>query len=146
MMKAYPSPWLVPTDGSFNRDSFSTAPPEDAPGDKACKKKLRKEIRQIDELQRRLYADDRKSLLLLFQAMDAAGKDSTIRNVFGPLNPQGCRVTGFKAPEPKELAHDYLWRVHAQSPATGEIVVFNRSHYEDVLVVRVHSLVPEERW
>ena len=138
MMKASESTWLVPTDGSFDRNCFSTTPPDDAPGDKACKKRLRKEVKQIDELQRRLYAGDRKSLLLLFQAMDAAGKDSTIRAVLRGVNPAGCQVSSFKQPSSEELDHDFLWRSVKRLPDRGRIGVFNRSYYEEVLVVRVH--------
>ncbi|MFG0244126.1 MAG: polyphosphate kinase 2 family protein [Phycisphaerales bacterium JB054] len=97
-------------------------------------------------LQYRLWAEGKRSVLVVLQGMDTAGKDGTIRHVFGPLNPQGVRVYGFKQPTPEELAHDYLWRVHRKTPAHGRIVIFNRSHYEDVLVVRVHGLVPEEVW
>ena len=100
------------------------------------------EIGQIDELQRRLYADDRKSLLLLFQAMDAAGKDSTIRAVLRGVNPAGCQVFSFKQPSAEELDHDFLWRSSRRLPERGRIGVFNRSYYEEVLVVRVH---PEDR-
>jgi PPK2 family polyphosphate:nucleotide phosphotransferase len=103
-------------------------------------------LRRMQELQEILFAEGRHSLLIVLQAMDAAGKDSTIRHVFGPLNPQGCRVTGFKVPSEAERARDYLWRVHQETPGRGEIRVFNRSHYEDVLIVRVKNLVEEERW
>lgn len=110
------------------------------------KKALAKLIKRMQELQEVLYAEGKHSLLVVLQALDAGGKDSTIRNVFGPLNPQGCRVTGFKAPSSRELAHDYLWRVHGETPGRGEIRVFNRSHYEDVLIVRVKNFVPKARW
>jgi PPK2 family polyphosphate:nucleotide phosphotransferase len=93
-----------------------------------------------------MFADGRPKVLVVVQATDTGGKDGMVRKVFGPLNPQGVRVAYFKAPTEIELAHDYLWRVHAQVPAAGELVVFNRSHYEDVLIVRVHDLVPEKRW
>ncbi len=99
---------------------------------------------ESDVLQERLYAESKRSLLVVFQAMDAGGKDSTIRKVFSGLNPQGVRVWNFKAPTPTELAHDFLWRVHRRVPGDGYIGVFNRSHYEDVLVVRVHGLASEE--
>jgi PPK2 family polyphosphate:nucleotide phosphotransferase len=102
--------------------------------------------RRLQALQYRLYAENRRSLLICLQAMDAGGKDGTIRHVVGPLNPQGTRVHCFKEPSAEEAAHDFLWRVHGQVPARGEIVIFNRSHYEDVLVVRVHDLVPEKVW
>ena len=106
-------------------------------------KRLRRELR---ELQARLYAEDKQKLLIVFQAIDAGGKDGTIRRVFQGVNPQGVRVTSFKAPSKEELAHDFLWRVHKAVPAKGMIGVFNRSHYEDVLVVRVHNIVPEAVW
>ncbi|MCA9971172.1 MAG: polyphosphate kinase 2 family protein [Anaerolineales bacterium] len=101
---------------------------------------------QLVELQRRFYADGRRKLLIVFQAMDAGGKDGTIRNVFRGVNPQGVRVHSFKVPSKVELAHDFLWRIHQVVPAQGMIGVFNRSHYEDVLVVRVHDIVPESVW
>jgi len=103
-------------------------------------------ILAMQMLQYRLWAESKRSVLVVLQGMDTAGKDGTIRHAFGPLNPQGVRVHGFKQPTPEELAHDYLWRIHSKTPARGRIVVFNRSHYEDVLVVRVHGLVPEEVW
>jgi PPK2 family polyphosphate:nucleotide phosphotransferase len=101
---------------------------------------------RLRELQGLLYAGDRHSLLLCLQGMDTAGKDGTINHVFSAMNLQGCRVVNFRQPSAEELAHDFLWRVHRKAPGRGEVVVFNRSHYEDVLVVRVHSLVPEEVW
>jgi PPK2 family polyphosphate:nucleotide phosphotransferase len=102
--------------------------------------------RRLDRLQEALYAEGRRALLIVLQGRDTAGKDGTLRKVFGPLNPQGLVVTGFKAPTPVELAHDFLWRVHLAVPPKGAIGVFNRSHYEDVLAVRVHELVPESVW
>lgn len=101
---------------------------------------------EIAELQDRLYAEEKHKVLIVLQAMDTAGKDSTIRDVFKETNPQGVRVASFGRPTDEELAHDYLWRVHKYTPAAGHIRVFNRSHYEDVLVVRVNELVPEGRW
>jgi PPK2 family polyphosphate:nucleotide phosphotransferase len=98
------------------------------------------------ELQRRLYAESKRAVLVVLQAMDAGGKDGTIRSVFSGVNPQGVPVTSFKAPSEHELSQDYLWRVHANAPARGQIGIFNRSHYEDVLVVRVNQLVPERQW
>ena len=100
----------------------------------------------LDELQERLYAESTRAVLFVLQAMDTGGKDGTIRHVFGHLNPQGCHVASFKAPTSLELAHDYLWRISAALPRKGEIGIFNRSQYEDVLVVRVHKLVPKEVW
>ena len=102
--------------------------------------------RQLTGLQERLAAEGRHRLLVVLQAMDTGGKDGTIRNVFGAVNPQGLQVTSFKVPTEPERARDYLWRIHAQVPPDGGIAVFNRSHYEDVLVVRVRGLAPEERW
>ncbi len=101
---------------------------------------------RIAELQRKLYAENQRSLLVVFQAMDAAGKDSTVRHVFSPVNPAGCRVTSFKAPTKEELAHDFLWRIHPHAPAAGHIAVWNRSHYEDVLIARVKDLVLQAVW
>jgi PPK2 family polyphosphate:nucleotide phosphotransferase len=105
---------------------------------KACKK--------LDDLQYLMYAERKRALLIVFQGLDAAGKDGTIRHVMSGINPQGCRVTSFKEPSPEEAAHDFLWRVHVAVPKVGDFGVFNRSHYEDVLVVRVHNLVPKEIW
>jgi PPK2 family polyphosphate:nucleotide phosphotransferase len=100
----------------------------------------------LESLQEKLYADGRHKLLVVLQAIDAGGKDGTIRSVFEGVNPQGVEVTSFKAPTEDELSHDFLWRVHTHVPRSGHIGIFNRSHYEDVLVVRVHDLVPEKRW
>ena len=107
---------------------------------------LERNLERLFDLQYRLYAENRRSLLIVLQAMDAAGKDGTIRNVMRGLNPQGCTVTAFKAPSAEELRHDFLWRVHRAAPPRGEVAVFNRSHYEDVLIVRVNDLVPEDVW
>lgn len=98
---------------------------------------------RLNELQEILYAEAKHAVLVVLQAMDTGGKDGTIRRVLGPLNPQGVRVSSFKQPTPEELAHDFLWRIHQEVPAKGMIRIFNRSHYEDVLVVRVHGMVPE---
>jgi PPK2 family polyphosphate:nucleotide phosphotransferase len=99
--------------------------------------------KKLRELQDRLYAGQRHSLLICLQAMDTGGKDGVINHVLGAMNPQGCRVTAFRQPSAEELAHDFLWRAHKAAPARGEVVIFSRSHYEDVLVVRVHNLVPK---
>lgn len=114
--------------------------------EKAGLKQLKKHRKEIDRLQEILYASHQRRLLIVLQAMDTAGKDGTIRTVFKGVNPQGVKVASFKAPSSIELDHDYLWRIHQKTPAKGEIVVFNRSHYEDVLVVRVHQLVTDEVW
>ena len=113
---------------------------------KEGRKRLLELNEQLEELQELLYAEHEHKVLIILQAMDTGGKDGTIRHVFEGVNPQGVRVAGFKKPTPEELAHDYLWRVHKQTPGKGEIVIFNRSHYEDVLVVRVHGLVPKDVW
>ena len=107
---------------------------------------LKKNISRMEDLQYRLYAEGRRALLIILQGMDASGKDGTVRHVMSGLNPQGCRVTSFKEPSSEEAAHDFLWRVHKAMPARGEIGIFNRSHYEDVLVVRVHELAPKSIW
>lgn len=106
-------------------------------------KPLNKMVEQLQEL---LYAENKHKLLIVFQAMDAGGKDGTIREVFEGVNPQGVKVASFKVPTKEELAHDYLWRVHKHTPGNGEIVIFNRSHYEDVLVVRVNNYVDKKVW
>src|SRR3712207_5340682 len=103
-------------------------------------------VERIAELQARLYAEDERALLVVLQGIDAAGKDSTVRHVFSGTNPQGVRVFTYKEPTPEEAAHDFMWRYHQDAPAFGMIHVFNRSHYEDVLVVRVKDLIEEERW
>lgn len=118
-----------------------------APGDKEATKAVVAQLgERLAELQARLYAESSRGLLVVLQAMDAGGKDGTVRAVFSGVNPQGVRVWSFKAPTDEELAHDFLWRIHGRTPAHGEIAVFNRSHYEDVLIARVHDLVPEQRW
>jgi PPK2 family polyphosphate:nucleotide phosphotransferase len=111
-----------------------------------AKDQLRELHARLDVLQRRLYAEGTRSLLLVLQGLDASGKDGVIRSVFAGLSPQGCRVVSFKVPTSTELAHDYLWRVHAQLPARGELGIFNRSHYEDIVAVRMRQLAPEEVW
>ncbi len=138
MFEAIPNPYLVHTDHSFQYKQAPTQPPKSAPGKKSCEKRLQKYIAQVDELQRQLYAHDRYSLLLIFQAMDAAGKDGTIRAVMRGINPAGCQVFSFKQPSHRELDHDFLWRTTSRLPERGRIGIFNRSYYEEVLVVRVH--------
>src|SRR6266536_1763595 len=103
-------------------------------------------VERIGVLHDRLFAEATRAVLLVLQGMDASGKDGTIRKVFTGLNPQGCRVVSFKVPVGAELAHDYLWRVHAACPARGEIAIFNRSHYEEVVAARVRKIVPAEVW
>lgn len=138
MISATPHPYLVPYDHSFRVADFSTTPPDDIPSDKKLKAKLQDINDELYELQRVLYAHNRYSLLLVFQAMDAAGKDSTIRHVLRGINPAGCQVYSFKKPSAEELDHDFLWRSATRLPERGRIGVFNRSYYEETLVVRVH--------
>lgn len=113
---------------------------------KAAEAALKKQRDRICEWQERLYAEGKQSLLIVLQATDTGGKDGTIEHVFKGVNPQGCPVASFKQPTPQELAHDFLWRIHPHTPAKGMMTIFNRSHYEDVLVVRVKELVPEAIW
>lgn len=110
------------------------------------KKEIKKQSKRLAKLQERLYAQNKYSLLIVLQAMDTGGKDGTIKHVFSRVNPQGCRVWSFKAPTEIELNHDFLWRYHQRTPKRGMITIFNRSHYEDVLVVRVKQLVSPEAW
>jgi len=115
-------------------------------GKKASKAVLEMLNGRLRNLQELLYAEGKHKLLIVLQATDTGGKDGVIRHVFRGVNPQGVKVANFKVPTPKELAHDYLWRIHQHTPGSGEIAIFNRSHYEDVLVVRVHELVPQDVW
>lgn len=111
--------------------------------EKAAIKATESIAKKIRALQYQLYAENKQSLLIVLQGLDAAGKDGTIKHVLGMMNPQGCTVTSFKEPTALELRHDFLWRIHAHAPARGEVAVFNRSHYEDVLIARVHQLCPK---
>ena len=122
------------------------APFDDMPRGDELDEKLAKVTRRLGQLQDVFYADGRHALLIVLQGRDASGKDGVVRTVFDACNPQGVRVNSFKAPTALELSHDYLWRVHNVVPERGMVGVFNRSHYEDVLVVRVHNLVPKEIW
>ncbi len=136
---------MVEPDSEF---SFDKLDPDDTLGweKEPAKAELVEVLAQLDQLQARLAAEREQSLLVVLQTMDAGGKDGTIRDVFGPLNAAGVHVNGFRAPVGAEAEHDYLWRVHALTPGKGEIRVWNRSHYEDVLVVRVKTFVPQKRW
>jgi PPK2 family polyphosphate:nucleotide phosphotransferase len=124
--------WPTDDDGGWDRDE--------------AEERTKSLNRELEDLQELLYAEGRHKVLVVIQATDTGGKDGTIRHVFDGVNPQGVKVASFKKPTDRELSHDYLWRVHAHTPAMGEITIFNRSHYEDVLVVRVHELVPRSRW
>lgn len=138
MFEASPHRYRVPYDGSFELAAFETAPPDEAPGRRKAKRELEDAVDELADLQRILYAHDHHAVLLVFQAMDAAGKDGTIRKVLSGVNPAGCQVFSFKAPSKRELDHDFLWRTAKRLPERGRIGVFNRSYYEEVLVVRVH--------
>lgn len=107
---------------------------------------MNKYTQQLRELQYLMYAENKRSLLIILQAMDAGGKDGTINHFLGNMNPQGARVYGFKVPSSEEAAHDFLWRIHHAAPPRGQVAIFNRSHYEDVLITRVHELVPKKVW
>lgn len=136
MIEPYAGPFRVEDPDAFRVSECRTAPLDTAPDHP--KRRLRGLIRELDDLQRLLYADNRQSMLLVFQAMDAAGKDSTIRAVLSGANPAGFQVSSFKQPSTEELDHDFLWRSARRLPERGRIGVFNRSYYEEVLVVRVH--------
>jgi PPK2 family polyphosphate:nucleotide phosphotransferase len=129
-----------------NLSDFAPDFPADFASKEDVSQLLERNTKQLAALQRKLYADGRHALLIVLQAMDAGGKDGTIRRVMSGVNPQGCRVHSFKAPTSEELARDFLWRVHAVTPRLGEIGIFNRSHYEDVLVARVKNLVSKSTW
>jgi PPK2 family polyphosphate:nucleotide phosphotransferase len=114
--------------------------------DEKLQQKLDRTLKRLDDLQYLFYAEKKLALLIVLQGIDAAGKDGTIRHVMSGVNPEGCRVTSFKVPSAEEAAHDFLWRAHLAVPERGMFGIFNRSHYEDVLVVRVHNLVPKRVW
>lgn len=139
--------YRVKADKNFKLKNIS---PDDKSGFDGTKEEAKIKLLELNEeletLQELLYAEGKHKLLVVLQGMDAAGKDGTIRHVFEGVNPQGVSVTGFKVPTDEELAHDYLWRIHKAVPRRGQIMIFNRSHYEDVLVVRVKNLVPPEVW
>ncbi|MBI5950695.1 MAG: polyphosphate kinase 2 family protein [Chloroflexi bacterium] len=139
--------YLVKPDTKVN---LAKVDPDDTGDFKGGKEKGLTEIEKLnsklESLQELLFAEHKHKVLIVLQAMDTGGKDGAIRRVFDGVNPAGVRVASFKAPTPEELDHDYLWRIHRQAPGKGEMVIFNRSHYEDVLVVRVHNLVPPEVW
>ena len=139
--------WRIRPGGGLDLAAIDTREPSGAPGDKDATVEATAVLNaRLGELQERLYAEGSRSLLVVLQAMDAGGKDGTVKHVFSGVNPAGVGVTSFKVPSEEELAHDFLWRIHAEVPARGHIGVFNRSHYEDVLVVRVDEIVPEAVW
>ena len=147
----------VPFDGSFRIADVSAEPPKGAPDKKHCEKELKEAVERLEDLQRLFHADGRRALLVIFQGMDASGKDGTIRAVLGGVDPAGCVVHSFKEPTAEELSHDFLWRTTLRLPPGGTIGIFNRSYYEEVLIVRVHPELlkaqhlelpkdPEELW
>ena len=142
-----PHRWQVPPGVSFSLAEIDPSSiPHSPDGKQVVEEQLQAAHAELAAYQDRLWAEARRSLLVVLQAMDTGGKDGTIKHVFRGANPQGTRVTSFKAPTPVEAAHDFLWRVHAHVPQAGEIGIFNRSHYEDVLIARVHGTVPEHVW
>ena len=141
------NPYFVRPGRKVHLDDFDPADTSPLPGGKAeAKVQLAAIVDRLAELQELVFAGHQRKLLIVLQGMDTSGKDGTIRHVMRGFNPQGTRVVSFKKPSEEELDHDFLWRVHAKVPAKGETVVFNRSHYEDVLIVRVHDLVPRTVW
>jgi PPK2 family polyphosphate:nucleotide phosphotransferase len=146
-MPKYHKPYRVKAGSRVRLDEWDPNDKSEFPDGKAeGRERLLELNEELEALQELLYAEHKHKVLIILQAMDTGGKDGTIRHVFEGVNPQGVRVTSFKVPTPEELDHDYLWRVHKQTPGRGEIVIFNRSHYEDVLVVRVHNLAPKKVW
>jgi PPK2 family polyphosphate:nucleotide phosphotransferase len=139
-------PFLIPPGTQVNLSELNPADSGNYRKKSETEAELERNVKRLRELQEVLWAEGKHALLIILQAMDAGGKDGTIKNVTRGVNPQGCQVTSFKVPTEEELDHDFLWRIHKATPRRGYIGIFNRSHYEDVLVVRVHNLVPEEVW
>jgi PPK2 family polyphosphate:nucleotide phosphotransferase len=139
-------PFLVPPGTRVSLSAYDPSYTGEYRSKDETKSVLKRNGKRLQELQQVLWAEGKHSLLIVLQAMDAGGKDGTIRHVMRGVNPQGCQVTSFKVPTEEELDHDFLWRIHKATPRRGYIGIFNRSHYEDVLVVRVHDLVPEVVW
>ncbi len=140
-------PYLIRPASQIRLAQIDANPREDLPGEKAeAKEELSAIHQRMSDLQQRFFVDRRKKLLIVLQGMDTSGKNGTIRHVFRGVNPQGVHVASYEKPSSRELAHDYLWRIHQNVPALGEIMIFDRSHYEDVLAVRVNQLTPEDVW
>ena len=139
-------PLIPPFDKKVHLEDYDPDYTNDFDKESETKKQLEDDLARLRDLQEALYAESKQSLLVVLQAIDAGGKDGTISHVFRGLNPQGVHIASFKTPNTEEQAHDYLWRIHKQVPAKGYIGVFNRSHYEEVLIVRVHDLVPKQVW
>ena len=140
------SPYLAEPGKKFRISDLKSDDTGDFKDKKAAKPEVEKNLKKLVSLQDKLYAQGTQSILIVFQAMDGGGKDGAISHVFSGVNPQGCFVTSFKQPSHEELIHDYLWRIHAATPSKGKIGIFNRSHYESVLVERVKKIAPEEVW
>lgn len=139
-------PLTFPPKTEIRLDDLNSAYTGNLSGKKEAQKELAENTEALADLGYRLYAENRRALLVILQGMDTSGKDGTIRHAMKGFNPQSCRVTAFKTPTAEELDHDFLWRIHRKTPGRGEVGIFNRSHYEDVLIVRVHNLVPREEW
>ena len=139
-------PYLIPPQTKVRLRDFDPADTRDFADDEATAKRTRNDLEKLRELQELLYASRQHAVLVVLQGIDTAGKDGTIRHVMSGFNPAGCMVTSFKVPSEEERRHDFLWRIHHAAPPKGVIGVFNRSHYEDVLVVRVHKMVPKDVW
>lgn len=139
--------YLIKKDQNDNLDKVDSAPWEDLPKSKSeAQAELHSLHIRLGDLQQKFFVDRRKKLLFVLQGMDTSGKNGTIKHVFRGVNPQGVHVASFEKPSTREINHDYLWRVHKRTPSNGEIMIFDRSHYEDVLAVRVNELKPEEVW
>jgi len=143
---SFSNEFRIKTGSKVNLGKIDPGYHDDYESEGAVASELKKYSQRLTELQAVMYAENKHALLIVLQAMDGGGKDGTVHHVMAAMNPQGCSVVGFKVPTAEELAHDYLWRIHKMTPGKGHITVFNRSHYEDVLVVRVHGLVSEEIW
>ena len=145
-MSNYLKKLIVKPGSKVRLEHFDPSYHEKHDSHKSALPEIQKNLQKMEQLQYLMYAESKHSLLIVLQGLDAAGKDGVVRHVLTGMNPSGCVASSFKQPEAKELAHDFLWRVHAHVPAKGSVAIFNRSHYEDVLVVRVHGLVPEKIW
>ena len=146
LMKDYHSEFLVKPNAKVKFQQLDPSARDGFDSNKSAEAETQKYLEQLFKIQYLMYSEGKHSLLIVLQGLDTAGKDGVIRHVVSAFNPQGCNVTSFKAPTSEELRHDFLWRVHPHAPRKGSIAVFNRSHYEDVLVARVHKLVPEKVW
>ena len=146
VLESSPQPFVLRPGEKCKLDKIESKPDVGKWDKKSARKRIKQNAIEMADLARRLYADNKKSVLLVLQGMDTAGKDGTIRAVMRGVNPRSCQVVSFKKPSEEELDHDFLWRIHRSIPRRGNIGIFNRSHYEDVLIVRVHNLVPKAVW